>query len=175
MRTPILFTLPLAAILIAGCSKKNGPETPPPPSSEPTLSQRAENAYDKSKEAAVDAKDAIAEKLAEWKLTPADIKEDLAKSGRVVREKTVAVGDKAAGVIDNARLVTVINGKYVADKDLSALKINVDATDGVVTLKGSVASPELVGRAIVLALDTDGVALVVSQLVIEGETTAGSM
>jgi hypothetical protein len=175
MKTTYLLPLPLIALLFVGCSKKSEPEVTPPVS-KPTISDRAETAYDKTKDAAVDAKDAIGDKLVEWKLTPSDIQDDLAKSGRVVREKTVAAGAKVGGVIDNARLVTVINGKYVSDKDLSALKINVDATDGVVTLKGTVASAELIGRAIALALNTDGVSLVVSQLTIDsGETTGGTM
>lgn len=175
MKTTYLLPLSVIALFVTGCSKKSEPEVTPP-AAKPTISERAENAYEKTKEAAVDAKDAVADKLVEWKLTPSDIKDDLAKSGRVVREKTVTAGAKVGSVIDNARLVTVINGKYVADKDLSALKINVDATDGVVTLKGTVASAELIGRAIALALNTDGVTLVVSQLTIDsGETTGGTM
>ncbi len=175
MKTTYLLPLPLIALLFVGCSKKSEPEVTPPVS-KPTISDRAETAYDKTKEAAVDAKDAIGDKLVEWKLTPSDIKDDLAKSGRVVRDKTVAAGATVGGVIDNARLVTVINGKYVADKDLSALKINVDASEGVVTLKGTAASAELIGRAIALALHTEGVTQVVSLLTIDtGETTGGTM
>jgi hypothetical protein len=175
MKTTCLLPLSLIALFVTGCSKKAEPEVTPPVS-KPTISDRAETAYDKTKEAAVDAKDAVADKLVEWKLTPSDIKDDLAKSGRVVRDKTVAAGATVGGVIDNARLVTVINGKYVADKDLSALKINVDASEGVVTLKGTVASAELIGRAIALALHTDGVTQVVSLLTIDnGETSNGTM
>lgn len=171
MKSYSLLPFALLALLAAGCSKKSEPEVTPP-ANPPTLSERAEAAVDKTKEAAADTKDAIAAKLVEWKLTPSDIKEDLAKSGRVVRDKTVAAGATVGGVIDNARLVTVINGKLVADKDLSALKINVDASEGVVTLRGTVASAELIGRAIALALHTDGVTQVVSLLTIDtGETS----
>ncbi|HSI08723.1 MAG TPA: BON domain-containing protein [Rariglobus sp.] len=175
MKTTYLLPLPLIALFFVGCSKKTEPEVTPP-ASKPTISDRAENAYEKTKEAAVETKDAIADKLVEWKLTPSDIKDDLQKSGRVVRDKTVAAGEKVGGVIDNARLVTVINGKYVADKDLSALKINVDASEGVVTLKGTVASVDLIGRAVALALNTEGVIQVVSLLTVDaGETSAGKM
>jgi hypothetical protein len=166
MKTSCLLALPLSAILFAGCSKKAEPEVTPPPAASPTLSERAEKTYE-------DTKDAVSAKLTEWNLTPSDIKADLEKSGRVVREKTLAAGEKVGGTFDNARLVTVINGKYVADKDLSALKINVDASDGVVTLKGSVASVELIGRALALALDTEGVTQVISLLTLDtGETSA---
>lgn len=164
--------LTLLALLTTGCPDKSQPKDSPP-APPPTLSERAEAVVDKTKQAATDTKDAIADKLVEWKLTPADIKADLEKTGRVVRDKTLAAGDKVGGVIDNVRIVTVINGKYVADRDLSALKINVDSDDGVVTLTGTAGSAELIGRAIVLALNTDGVTQVVSLLKVDsGETSA---
>lgn len=162
MKSIACLSLPLALLLLAGCDKSQPKDTPPAPS--PTVSERAANAVDKTKAAASDAKDAISAKLVEWKLTPSDIKEDLAKTGRVVREKTLAAGEKVGGTIDNARIVAVVNGKYIADSDLSSLKINVDADNGVVTLNGTVDSLDLVGRAVALALNTEGVTQVVGLL-----------
>ncbi|HXC01662.1 MAG TPA: BON domain-containing protein [Opitutaceae bacterium] len=115
---------------------------------------------DKARDTASDVKDAINEKLTEWHLTPDDIKDDLAKTGQVVRTKTQAVG----GEISDARIVTVIKAKYVLDHDLSAIDISVDSQDGQVALGGTVASPELIGKAVVLALDTDGVRGVTSKI-----------
>lgn len=176
MKTTVLITLPVIALLIAGCSDKSKPENTPP-AQPPTLSERTDAAIEKGKQAAGDAKAAIEAKLTEWNLTPTDIKADLEKSGRIVREKTLATGEKVGGVLDNARIVTVINGKYVADSDLSALKINVDARDGVVTLNGTVGTEALAGRAVALALDTDGVKQVIGLLRIEhadvSETASG--
>ena len=150
------------SLAFVGCGKTTAPQT------EPTVAEKAEaavrDAATKTKEVAIDAKDAVAAKFKEWNLTPADIKADLEKTGRVVRSKAAVVGAKTGEVFDNARVVTVINAKLVADSQLSALKINVDATDGIVTLKGSVASYESIARAITLALDTDGVTQVVSLL-----------
>ncbi|OYV02081.1 MAG: hydrogenase, partial [Verrucomicrobiales bacterium VVV1] len=80
--------------------------------------------------------------------------------------KAATAATKTGEVFDNARVVTVINAKLVADGQLSALKINVDATDGIVTLKGTVGSVDLIGRAITLALDTAGVTQVVSLLTV---------
>ena len=165
MKSLALLPLSLIALTFVGCDKTKHTETTAPASQ--SLSERAENAAEKTKDAAVDAKDAIAAKLNEWKLTPSDIKADLQNSGRVVRNKTVAAGEKVGGTIDNARLVTVINGKYLTDGDLSSRKINVDAKDGIVTLTGAVPSLELAGRALLLALDTDGVSQVVGVLTIE--------
>ena len=161
----ILLVLPLLGLVFAGCEKKSSS-----PSAEPTLVQKTEaavaNAADKTKEMAITAKDAISDKLADWKLTPSDIKADLEKGGRVVRSKTAAAGARAGAMFDNAKTVTVINAKLVGDSQLSAIKINVDADQGVVTLKGTVKSADLIGRAIGLALDTDDVTQVISLLTV---------
>jgi osmotically-inducible protein OsmY len=117
---------------------------------------------DKAKDTAESVKDAIGDKLTEWHLTSDDIKNDLAKTGEVVRTKTQAVGEKIA----DARIVTVIKSKYVLDHDLSAIDISVSSQDGEVALGGTVASPELVGKAVVLALDTDGVHGVTSKITV---------
>ena len=90
----ILLVLPLLGLVFAGCEKKSSST-----STEPTLAQKTEtavaNAADKTKEMAVNTKDAISDKLADWKLTPSDIKADLEKGGRVVRSKTAAAGASA--------------------------------------------------------------------------------
>lgn len=163
-----LIPIPLLVLALTGCPDKPRPQDTPTPDS-PTLEQRAENVADKTEAVARDTKDALQAKLNEWNLTPTDIEADLAKTGRVVRNKTLAAGEKVGGALDNTRLVAVINGKYVADRELSALKIDVDAKDSVVTLKGSVSSLELAGRAVALALDTSGVTQVVGLLTIASD------
>ncbi len=116
-----------------------------------------------TRSAATDAKDSLSQKLAEWKLTPDDIKQDLARTGEVVRSKAAGLRE---GIAD-ARVVAVIKAKYLLDSQLSALAIDVDCHGGEVTLKGSVQSPELIGRAIALALETSGVHNVVSRLTVK--------
>jgi osmotically-inducible protein OsmY len=129
----------------------------------PTMGQRVEQLADKTREAASDTKDAIAGKAGDLNLTPDNIRDELAKTGRVARSKARDLGDR----IDDARIITVIKGKYVVEKDLSAFAINVDCRDGAVTLTGSVTAPEQIGRAVELALQTGGVHEVVSQLVVK--------
>ncbi|HKB91434.1 MAG TPA: BON domain-containing protein [Opitutaceae bacterium] len=124
-----------------------------------------EEAADKTKETSANAKDAISRKLEDWHLTSDDIKHDLSESGQVVRAKAKVVGGKIA----DARIVTVIKAKYVLDKDLSALDIAIDSKDGDITLSGTVASTDLIGKAVALALDTDGVKNVVAKLTVSSK------
>lgn len=118
-----------------------------------TLGERAADTTDR-------VKDNIAAKASEWRLTPDDIKRDLQAGGKVVREKAGVAG----GRIADARIVTVIKAKYVLDRDLSALDINVDSTNGAVTLAGAVGSVDAVAKALYHALDTDGVVSVTAVL-----------
>jgi hypothetical protein len=116
-------------------------------------------------------KDEFPRKMAEWKLTPEEIGTELATTGRVVREKPAAAVKKSKDLpepVDPGQLATVISIKFGADSHLFATKINVTVDEGgVVTLKGSVKSPELIARAIFLALKTDGIGQVVSLLTAE--------
>lgn len=175
-----LLVLALASLVCVGCQKK---KEPPAPSvtSEPSIGQKTETAVrnaaektrvaldhaaDKTRDAAVEAKDALNLKLVEWKLTPADIRAELDSSGRIVRAKAGEAALKSGEFIDNARVVTAIKAKLLGDSQLSALTINVDSDRGVVTLKGTVKTLEMVGRAITLALETTGVSRVVSLLTV---------
>ena len=95
------------------------------------------------------------------------IKDELARTGRVVRDKTSKAGEAVADAAANARITTSVKTKLVADTGLSAFRINVDTTDGVVTLSGTVKSAEDIGTAIKLAMETEGVHRVVSLLTVK--------
>jgi|UniRef100_UPI0040496A3B lambda repressor-like predicted transcriptional regulator len=164
MKTALLFFLlgALAGIVGMGIYVERHPPTATP------LREQARDAttrmVDQTKTAAVTVKDSVADKLVEWHLTPADIKADLDKTGQVVRQKSAS----AVGAISDARILAVIKAKFVLDADLSAWAINIDVKDHDVTLKGSVNSPDLIGKAIALSLDTDGVSAVTSDLIVAG-------
>ncbi len=102
----------------------------------------------------------VEEKMREWRLAPDDIKQDLARTGEVVRNQAHVVGEK----ISDARILAVVKAKYILDRDLSACDIHVSVLDSRVTLSGSADAPDLVGRAVALALDTDGVSGVDSKV-----------
>jgi len=125
----------------------------------PSLSERA-------REDARAAKDAVANKLVEWHLTPDEIGAELSRTGQVVRTKAQSAGESIAGATSNARIITVIKTKYALDNELSSRAIAVACENGQVTLRGNVTSTTLIAKAVGLALDTDGVANVTAQLAV---------
>jgi lambda repressor-like predicted transcriptional regulator len=124
--------------------------------------QAADGALARTRAAASDVSDRVAEKMREWKLTPADIRADLAKTGQVARENAARARDK----VSDARIVTVIKAKFVLDRELSANAIEVTSKDGDVTLTGTVTAEPLIGKAVAHALDTDGVQHVTSKITV---------
>lgn len=112
-------------------------------------------------------KDDFPRKMDELKLSPSEIEAELAKTGRVVRELPPTQRRTPKEPLDDGHVATVINIKYSADSHLFSSKVNVNANDGVATLSGTLKSSELVGRAIYLALNTEGVRQVVSQLTVD--------
>lgn len=131
----------------------------PPPTGKTSI-------VDDARDAAISAKDAIAGKLEDWHLTGDDIKRDLSKTGEVVRTNAKSAGGTIATAASKARVITVIKTKYALDKELSARSIEVAYDNGKVTLQGTVASEALIGKAVALALDTDGVTEVKSLLTV---------
>lgn len=92
------------------------------------------------------------------------IREELSRSGQVIREKARQAGRVISDAADNARITATIKTKLLREAALSALAIDVDTTDGVVTLSGSVSSYEQIAQAMRLAMDTEGVTKVISTL-----------
>lgn len=67
-------------------------------------------------------------------------------------------------VIDDAVISNKLKVKYLKDKVVSGLKVNIDTWKGVVTLKGKVSEQEQIDRAIELAERQPGVKEVKSYL-----------
>src|SRR5215468_9010582 len=84
----------------------------------------------------------IEEKLHALNLGTNDIKEELAKTGQVIRQKSKQAGQAIADATADARITTAIKGKLLTNRDLSVLSISVNTTAGIVTLSGSVPSTE---------------------------------
>lgn len=86
----------------------------------------------------------------------------------------IGSGDTTTGTrtvgqaVDDATIGTKLKAAIVADKELSALKVNVDTTQGNVRLKGEVKNLDQWRRAADLARNIQGVKSVDNQLVITG-------
>jgi hyperosmotically inducible periplasmic protein len=125
---------------------------------------RVRSAGEQVETAAKSARDTATNELRVLHLRPEDIKDELARTGQVVRRAATEAGHAIADATADARTTATIKAKLVASRDLSALNISVNTTAGVVTLSGAVASSEDISKAILLAMETDGVREVVSTL-----------
>ena len=92
------------------------------------------------------------------------VRDELRRTGMVVRDQAERAGSVLADAASDARISATIKAKLVADHELSAWSIDVNTTDGLVTLSGTVASESQVAQAVQLALQVDGVRKVVSTL-----------
>lgn len=72
--------------------------------------------------------------------------------------------------IDDAKIVTVVNADLVKDKELSAIKINVDSTQGNVVLRGTAPNPAAKDRATDIARSVKGVVNVDNRLTLAAAT-----
>lgn len=156
------FLLGIAAGAVATAVYLKQPERAPSAPAARTQSAVAQAARS-AQATAGHASDAVAQELRQARLMPDDLRKDLAETGQVVRTKAVAAGQ----AVSDARILSVIKAKYLLDGSLSAFDIHVTVEAGKVTLDGSVTSLDLIGRAVAVALGTDGVRSVTSHLVVE--------
>ena len=137
------------------------------PEAEQRYEQSAAEMRTNATAAAENMSDALRAKLDTLDLHGDQIKDELARTGKIFRSKTQDVGAQVADTASDARAVVEIKAKYAEDKTLSAWHISVDCTQGHVTLSGSASSPDDIGRAVAIAMDADGVHDVTSNLVVK--------
>jgi hyperosmotically inducible periplasmic protein len=95
-----------------------------------------------------------------------DAAKDTAHGAKVVGEKTEDMAAATGGAVTSTVITAKISSNFVNEALLKGSKINVDVTDHVVTLKGTVTSSAGSARAETIARGTSGVTRVVNQLVI---------
>lgn len=117
-----------------------------------------------------------------WWATGADVQrtdlpEEVGTAGRTTAERAREVGgevgeraavaaDRAREVLEDGALTAKIKSKMTLDDTLKASRIDVDTSNRVVTLNGTVASEAQRERALQLARETNGVKQVVDRLTI---------
>lgn len=84
-------------------------------------------------------------------------------NGCAALDDDVTVGQ----AIDDATITAQVKAALVGDEELSALDINVDTADGVVTLNGEVANQAHIARATDVADDVEGVRSIDNRLTID--------
>jgi osmotically-inducible protein OsmY len=92
--------------------------------------------------------------------------EATADAARDLKTGTEDAAARAAAAATDAAITTAVKGRFVADSKVSALKIDVDTTNGIVTLRGRVSNPAEAEQAVRLARGTQGVARVVNELTV---------
>jgi hypothetical protein len=97
-------------------------------------------------------------------LSPETVREEILKTGMVVRDKARQAGSAVADYANDARITASLKGRLLSHSAASALQINIETTDGLVTLSGTVPTHEAVTQAVRTALEIDGVRKVVSTL-----------
>jgi osmotically-inducible protein OsmY len=185
MKTPILFALALG-LVVAGCNKSTrsasttANESTATTSSDYTANNNANANTNANSDlnhdlnrTANSAANAIGNaannigasaRMAEWHLNASDLQADLDNNKEIIRTKENTSG-AATGSSDKSVIESMVKGRLEADSDIAALKLHVSADrEGEVTLKGKAHSAEEVGRAIALALDTEGVTKVTSKI-----------
>jgi hyperosmotically inducible protein len=81
---------------------------------------------------------------------------------------TVTTATTRPGPLDDARITSSIQAKYFLDDKIKGRPINVETTNGVVTLRGEVGSEIERGEALLLARTTEGVKRVEDSLTVTG-------
>jgi hyperosmotically inducible protein len=125
---------------------------------------RLQTAEEPAQEAAKSPRDTIQDELRSLHLSSSEISNELAHTGVVIRQKAQEVGNAIAKATADSRITAAIKARLLRDPDLSAWNISVNTTGGVVTLSGTVSSAENIGKAMVLAMNTEGVSHVISTL-----------
>ena len=104
----------------------------------------------------------IKEKVGE--ISVDDVKDELARTGRVVRQKAQQAGALVSDATADVRITGVIKAKFIADRELSGQEVKASTKDGRVTLSGAANTHLDIVKAIQLAMDTEGVREVSSEI-----------
>lgn len=140
-RRPLTAAVCSVAVLLAlsACGKNDDGKT---------VGQSIDSGIAKTEQASRDAGNAMK-----------DASKDAQASGS---QTATTMGEK----IDDAVITTSVNASLAKDSDLSAIKINVDTKDGVVTLNGPAPTAAAKDKAAELAKQVKGVVSVNNQLVV---------
>lgn len=103
--------------------------------------------------------------------TPTSTSPTVGQKMESAADKVASTTDRAtasaAAAVDDATITTKVKAAVLAEPGLKSLQIDVDTKDAVVTLAGTVDTPELKQRATQIAQNVGGVRSVVDNLVVK--------
>lgn len=120
-----------------------------------------------SKRDQTDARDAAGTTVASAEQKAREIGNDAKIGLDKAKDATERAASKVGDKVDDAVITTSVKAELAKDSSLSALKIDVDTTDGRVALKGKAPSNEARAHATTLAQNVKGVVSVDNQLAVE--------
>jgi hyperosmotically inducible periplasmic protein len=134
-------------------------ETPEAREQAVTLARETEGVRDVVDHIAVDSRAAsgLSEEIGE-------VGRESAETARRAVDSTGQTADRAGAVLTDAAVTSAVKAKLLADPAVSGLAIDVDTTDHVVTLSGTVTNRGEATRALSLARDSSGVKSVIDKL-----------
>lgn len=147
-RAQVILATTATAFALAACGQKE----------ESTVGQKLDGAIEQTQSAASDASKDIQAAATEVQKDVQSAAQDMKSEGEQAAQ---SVSDSAADLAITAKVKTAL----AADGELSALGINVDTSNGVVSLKGPAPNAEAAKRASVLANAVEGVTDVNNMLV----------
>lgn len=140
-----------AALTLVACGKTD----------DRSVGQQIDSSIAKVEQKTEQAKTEVKQEMAEAKASTEAATDKLAS-------KIETASDKVANSVQDASITTSVNAELAKDKQLSALKINVDTLNGAVKLMGTAPDKASRERAARLAAAVKGVTSVDNQLVVQG-------
>ena len=133
-----------------------------------SASAAATEAKNDMKDAAADAKVAASDAATDVKQAAETAGADIRAGAADLAASASAAAGTVAAVMDDAGITASVKTDLAKDPDLSALAINVDTKDGVVTLNGPAPSAAAKSRAETIAKGVKGVKSVSNNLAVKG-------
>ena len=90
------------------------------------------------------------------------------ETGTEIAEGARAAGTRVADAVEDGALTAKIKSKMALDDYVKARDIDVDTSDGLITLTGTLRSEAERERAVQLALQTEGVRTIIDALLVSG-------
>lgn len=132
-----------------------------------TVGQRIDSGTSTARSAANEAKRDARDATASAGAAADRAAQSTREMGASAADKTQSMGATAADKVDDATITTKVNAALAKDKDLSAVKIDVDTQNGVVTLSGPAPTATAKERASEVARSVKGVSSVNNQLTVK--------